>query len=472
MTAIGAAAAALAGVLGGVRLARARRAPAKPAPPEPLGPHAVVFHGSTPIQNTLAGPAGPYAPLVPPERGDGGRPLAGGATQVLEVLALIVDTSDHRFSGTAVDLQTYRDTKFAALDAQLGPYWLETSFDDVDVALTMPADLLSLRGTFDDYFNRPYAAASLTGSGLAAAAWPQTFTGTTTVTLHVRDSHSRNVDVVLAPNGTFGNAGQLSAALQTTIDAVPGVPADWVTCTAQLGELHFELAQTEVSEGTFIRVRSGSGHAALGLDGPLESPGDTAAVASLRGKPVPGGFPVALAGTESVEIEVRDKDLRTRRIPVPLAAGPVASPAALAGLLLQEINNEFQWAEAFNAGPDRLGLRMLGSFSGPQAAIRVTGGSGLDRLGLDGPQRVDGVIHFDARLTVRGDAQVTTAEALSLHIAQRAQSAGIPITAAHEGDLDTLVENELEHFESFLVLFVESMTGIPRRRAAASSSGF
>jgi M6 family metalloprotease-like protein len=473
LTAIGAAVAALAGVLGGVRLARARRALAKPAPPEPLGPYAFVFHGSTPVQNTLAGPTGFYGPLASPESGAGGRPpIAGGATRVIEVLVLMVDTSDHRFGGTPAQLQTYRDTKFTALDTQLGPYWLETSFKDVNVALTMRAELLSLRGTFDDYFNRGYIAASLRSSGHAPAGYPLTLTGTATATLHVRDAHGRNVDVVLAPNGTFSDAGQLSAALQTTIDAVPNVPADWVTCTAQLGELHFELAQSEVSEGTFIRVRSGSGHAVLGLDGPLESPGDTAAVASLRGKPVPGGFPVVLAGTEFVEIEVRDKDLKTRRFLVPLAAGLVASPPALASLLLPMINQEFQWAEAFNAGPDRLGLRLFGSFSGPQAAIRVVGGSGLDKLGLDGPRRVDGVIHFDDRLTVRDDAQLTTAEALSLYIARRAQDAGIPVTAAREEDLKTLVQNELGHFESFLVLFVESMTGIPGRRAAGDPLGY
>jgi hypothetical protein len=62
----------------------------------------------------------------------------------------------HRFRGMPAQLQTYRDTKFAALDAQLGPSWRETSFGDVDIKLTMRSELLSLRGTFDDYFNRPY----------------------------------------------------------------------------------------------------------------------------------------------------------------------------------------------------------------------------------------------------------------------------------------------------------------------------
>jgi hypothetical protein len=292
---LAAGAATLLAVLGGLRVVRAvrirlSRAPERP-PRDRLGPSAIVFHGSTPPQNTLAGP-----PPAAPQRGEGGLPpLAGAATEVLDVLALLVDTRDHRYAGTAADLTTYRDTQHAALSAQLGPYWMETSFGAVDVALTMGPEMLSLAGAFDDYFNRDYVAASLETLGLAGG-WPRTYDGTATATLHVRDSHDRNVDVVLAPSGSFADAAQLSAALQTTIDAVPSVPADWVACTAAGGEVRFELAQTEVREGSFIRVRSGSSLAALGLDGPLEPPGDTAAVASLTGKPVPGGFPLALDG--------------------------------------------------------------------------------------------------------------------------------------------------------------------------------
>ena len=475
IAAFAAAAVATLGSLGARRLVRARAARAGDRrPPEPLGPEAKMFRGSTPPQNTLAGPLPPgfKRPAGPPPHGEQGLPrLAGAQSSDVEVLVLLVDTNDHRYTGTAADLSTYRDAKHAALSTQLGPYWMEASFGAVDVRLDMRAEMLSLPGAFDDYFNRGFVAASLESRGLAAAGWPRTYDGTPRATLHVRDVHKRDVDVVLAPNGTFADAAQLAANLQTGIDAITSVPADWLTCTASAGDLRFELPQHEVGEASFIRVRAPD--ASLGLDGPLETPGDTATVASLTGKPVPGGFPLALDGSEFVEIEVRDKDLRTRRYSVALPAGSVGSPADLAALLLPSINSELNWAEAFDAGPDRLGLRLLGALL--RAQRRDPQGrqdAGSRKLGLFGFLREDGVIDFDGRLTVRGDAVATTEQALSLHFARRAADAGIPITATRLADLRALVTSELATYESFLVLFVEATTGIPGRRAGAASSGY
>jgi M6 family metalloprotease-like protein len=445
----------------------------KPSPiSAPLGPDAELYYGNTRIQNTLA-PAGQSGPPSPTAPGNAGPPtIAGGSPEIVDVLALLVDSRDNRYTGTPAQLTAYRDTKHATLSAQLGPYWREASFDAVDVALAMRDELHSMRGTFDDYFNRDYVAASLTSSGLNAVTWPRTYDGTATATLHVRDSHDRNIDVTIAPNGTFANVGQLSAVCQAAFDAAIGVPAAWVNCTAIGGELKFELVQTEVREGSFIRVRSGNNLVALGLEGPLEAPGDSSSVASLTGKPVPGGFPVSLPGGATIELEIRDKNLRTRRHRITLPAGTTITPSGFAALV-PPLNAEFTWVQAFDPGPNRLGLRLLGAFSGPNAAVRVVGGSGLAPLGLDGPRRVDGVIHFDGRLTVRGNAFSIVGEALSLHIARRAADAGIPISAARETDLNTLVSAELGHIESFLVLFVESMTGIPTdRRAGALSQGY
>jgi uncharacterized membrane protein len=84
--------------------------------------------------------------------------MAGASTEVLDVLdvlAVLVDTRDHRHSGSAVALTTYRDAKHAALTAQICPHWQEVSFDPVDAALTMRAQMLAMGGgAFDDCFNR------------------------------------------------------------------------------------------------------------------------------------------------------------------------------------------------------------------------------------------------------------------------------------------------------------------------------
>ena len=438
----------------------------------PLGPDAETFYGATRIQNTLTGPLPQATPLAGPG-GLGPGAIAGASPDIVDVLALLVDTRGNRYTGTAAQLTAYRDAKQVALGSQLGPYWHENSYGAVDIALTIPDEVLPMAGTFDDYFNRDYVAASLTTSGLGTGTWPRTFDGSATAVLHVRDAKDRNIDVTIAPNDTFANIGQLSAFCQAALDAVPAVPAAWANCTVAGGELRFELVQTEVREGSFIRVRSGSNLAALGLDGPLETPGSAAGVASMTGKPAPGGFPVTLPGTATIELEVRDKGRKTRRFSLTLASGATVTLSGLGSQLLTQVNAEFAWAEAFDAGPDRLGLRLRGAFSGPDAAIRIVGGNGLAPLGLDGPRRVDGVIHFDFRLTVRGNAFALVAEALSLYIARRAASAGIPIEAARKADLDALVTAELGDVESFLVLFVEDTTGIPtNRRAGALSQGW
>jgi M6 family metalloprotease-like protein len=439
--------------------------PAAEPAPLPLGPHAATFYGSTRPQNTFDNPPGGGG-------GGGGGGGPGGGATTLQVLAVLVDTRDYRSTNTPAALTTYRDAKLNVLNGNVGPFWNENSFGAVGANVTMRDEMLPLVGAFDDYFNRDYIAASLTGVGLASAGWPLVLDGTASVTLHVHDAHDRNIDVQLAPTGTFADAAALAAACQTTIDAVMGVPGDWLNCSASADQLRFELVLPEVAEGSFIRVKSGANNAALGLEGPEEAPGSSSSVAFLRGKPVPAGFPVTLAGTEQVLLEVRDKDYRTRRFTVALPAGPVATPSALAALLVPTLNTEFNWVESYDAGPERLGLRLKASFSDARAAIRVVGGTGLSALGLDGPMRVDGVVSFDGRLTVRGDWQATVAQALSLHLARRAGEMGIAVTAANQSQLDDLVDADLCTFQSFLVLFIEQGTAIPSRRAGASSLGY
>ena len=85
------------------------------------------------------------------------RPLAGAATDVLDVLALLVDTRDHRYAGTAADLTTYRDTQHAALSAQLGSF--------------AAGEEVTLRIAFDNVFrpDRYYATPAIAHAGTGFA---------------------------------------------------------------------------------------------------------------------------------------------------------------------------------------------------------------------------------------------------------------------------------------------------------------
>ena len=226
------------------------------------------------------------------------------------------------------------------------------------------------------------------------------------------------------------------------------------------------LDDLETAEGSFIRVKSITG-TFPGFEGPDERPGDVTTQASLVGKAVAG--PIALDGTEVVMIEVRDKDLRTRTISVPMTAGTLPDAASLAGVLLPKLNSEFDWVEAGSAGANRVALRVKAASSGPNASIFVVPGGGPKKLGLDGPFRIDGVIDKRSDITVRGDWSKIVAEALSLYVKQRAADSGIPVDTAHQGALDNLVTNELTGFDSYLVLFIEQTTGLPGRRAGASA---
>jgi hypothetical protein len=339
----------------------------------------------------------------------------------------------------------------------------------------MPDSVVQLPGTYNDYFNRPFVAASLQTRGLTGQ-FPLTLNGTATATLHVRDAKNRNKDIVLAPNGTFPNAAALAIAFQNAVNAVTGVPGNWVNCTASGSEVVFTLANLETAEASFIRVKSGVQLAMLGLDGPMEAPGAGSVPASLTGENVPGGFPLTVPAGTRVDIEVRgkgdpnDEDAKVRQFQIPLAAGSVADPAALANLLLPTLNSEFNWVESWDAGPNRLGLRLLSSESNNYAAIRVIGGVNLQNLGLDGAIRVDGVISQPGTITVRGDISDIIGEALSLYLAQRAAATNTPIDLAHEDDLNALFSNEMGNFESYMVLFIEQTTGIDGRRAGARAT--
>jgi hypothetical protein len=438
----------------------------------PLGPNAVRFQGSTQNQNKFDKLNVPKCPKPRPE-GDQkppGAPGGGGGEPEdppLNVFSVIVDTNDHRFTGNQAAATAYRDTKKANYESNNNSFWQEASFGNVSITMKMYDKVLKLSGAFDDYFNRPFVNASLLSQGLASA-FPVTLAAGTKVTFQVKDGHGRDLDVDFAPTGTFADAAALAPLCQNAFNAGPGVPSPWVTCVAAGNELSMQLDKLETAEASLIRVKSVTG-TFPGFNGPAEPPGN-GAQASLTGKAVTG--PIALNGTEHVIIEVRDKNLKTRTYDIALAAGSLPDGASLAPLLLPKLNSEFNWVETGSAGSNRLALRVKAGDSGPNASIRIVPGGGPAKLGLDGPSRVDGVIDAAGTSTVRGDWSKTIAEALSLYVKQRAADSGIPVDAAHQGNLDTLVANELSGFDSYLVLFVEQTTGIPGRRAGASGGYF
>ncbi len=438
--------------------------------PEPLGPYSIVHLGSTENQNKFD----PYdTPDCPSDDLDAGtRPEQDVYEQAedppLNVLALIADSNDFRFTGNAADRTAWRNAKLNDYETNTRDFWDEASYGTIQVGWTMPDRILNMSGAFNDYFNRSFVAASLTTRGLSGT-FPLALDGTATATLHVRDK-DRNVDVTFAPNANFADLGALVVACQNTFDAVPAVPAGWVTCSSAGGELRMQLADSQTKEGSFLRVKSGAGLATLGLDGPEETPGEGAARAALKGLAV--GYPLALTGTESVTLEVRDKDRKTRRYPINLPAGNVADPNALAALLLPALNAEFNWVESFNAGAGRLGLRIVAASNGSDAAVRVVGGTNHGTLGLAGPMRVDGVVTEAGTDTVRGSRAATVAEALSLPLAARAAALGLAVSAANQAQLDGLVAADFGGVDSFMVLFIDSMTGIPGKRAGAGGGPF
>jgi len=318
-----------------------KKQPMAGPPPKPLGPDARKFYGSTT-------PKGLFDPLfVPPCKPDptatprkGGGDKKGDSYQddpTLRALTILADVKDHRFTGTAADRTTYRNTKFNSYQNNANAYWKEASYNQVDIAFTMPDRIVQMSGAYDDYFNRSFVNASLTTKGLTGK-YPLTLNGSASATIHVRDAHDRNKDVVIAPNGMFPDAAALAQALEDLFKAAPQVPDPWVTCSASGEEVFCKLVDLETKEGSFIRVKDGANLSALGLDGPKESPGDSLAVASLASKTA--AYPVSAVAGDSVIIEIRDKDLRTRRYTISFAAGNLADPAAVTQVIVPELNAE------------------------------------------------------------------------------------------------------------------------------------
>lgn len=432
-----------------------------------LGPAAVLIRGTTVSQNKFDTyeidrcPAREAPPALTAAYQPAGDPP-------LNVLALLVDPHDQRYAGTAADLTAFATARQAELERNTHSYWSEVSYGDVSVHITMPDRLTHLAGAFDDYFNGSFAPVTLTSAGLAGNL-PARLTGGASVTFTVHSSGGRTTDVRFAPEATFSDMPSLVAACQVAFDAVPGMPRPWVTCSDRGGELSLRLADALVRESSYIRVSAGTNLPAFHLDGPVETPGvwvpppGTPVPATLTGKPVT--FPLALTGSEEVRLLVRNRYRRRRAYTIRLGTGAVATPAELAARMLPILNAEAPWVEAFDAGAGRLGLRLFADQSDAFAAIFVTGGAGLQRLGLDGPTRVDGVIDQLSTDSVRGDWGQTVAEALSLYVKGRADEGGIPIDAAHESDLAALVDRELRGFDTFAVVFLDPAAGAPNKRA-------
>ena len=439
--------------------------------PEPLASDAFVYFGKTINQNKFD----PYkTPECPVDDLDVGTPwqkeqYKQAGDPPLNVFAVIVDSNDFRYTGTVAQLTAYRNTKLADYETNTRAFWKEASFDTVQVGWEMPDRLLHMSGAFDDYFNRRFVVASLTTKGLSGA-FPLTLDGSATATIHVRDVDNRNVDVIFAPNATYADIGALVVDCQTTFNNAPSVPSPWVTCSNVGGELHMQLTNLKVKEGSFLRVKSGANLGDLGLNGPDETPGDGASQASLSGLAVT--YPLTLTGAEMVTIEVRDQNRKTRRYPITMAPGTLNNPTELANTMLPILNTEFNWVDSFNAGAGRLGLRIKADFNGEDAAVRVVAGSSHEAMGLDGPVRVDGVVTEAGLSTVRGSRAGIVGEALSLYIAAEASANGIAISAANQAQLDALVTLKLNGKDSYLVLFIDFMTGIPGKRAGAGGGPY
>ena len=444
----------------------------------PLGPDAMLFLGTTVNRNPRPG-FGSQAPGA-----QGGGSFANGGTEVMRVLVMMVDTPDHAFVGNDADRTTYRANKLAEYSPTLGPYWMENSFDMVDVALTMPDEILHLSGDFDDYFKKSYVQPSLTSSGFGAAAtFPLALIGVETVILQVRDSRFKEesyFEIEIAP--AAGNYPDL-LSMQTEYVNKCQIAADaqdtgWVTCSVTAGELRLGLEEKFVNSGAFIRVTGGGGLELLGFDGPLEYPGDPDldpfAQAALVSKDVPGGFPVTATVGDNVEIEVRDKDSRTGLYTVDLPAGAL-NQADVQELLLNKVNTEFDWVVGTSAaaGAKKIALRVKDDFNGEDASIRVVGGTGRNLLGLDGPERLDGVVTKNAQNTCRGSRAKTTAEAASRYIEN--QLGGTLVTPQNKKLLNQIADFHLSSYTTLWVLFVDQFISTPLpvyKRACANTSGW
>ena len=293
----------------------------------PLGPDSFVFYGTTEEQNKFVGGTKFGSPVLgfaeSPELS-----LLNQAATTLKVLVLMVDASDHPFTGTDAQLTTYRNGKKTEFDNNWGPYWLETSFGNLDVVATMPDLILNLKGAYEDYFNRDFRDVKLRSNGLATLWSPTpslTLADSNTIVFEVRDKFDKDIPVSMSLAAGTHTQAEVLTACQSVFDTQR---TNWVTCTIAAGELEMTMAERFVVEGAFIRVDSGTDPSDIGFDGPVATPGsfdDATVHARLTGKDVPGDFPVAIpAGSPViVSVLVRDKDLvtRTYEVTLPAAAG-------------------------------------------------------------------------------------------------------------------------------------------------------
>ncbi len=457
--------------------------PTLPGGEAPLGPNSFVFYGTTEEQNKFA----QVTKFGSPEQGFARPPgllSLNQAAATLKVLVLMVDASDHRFTGTDAQLTTYRDGKKLEIDNNWGPYWLETSFGNQDVDSEMPDLILNLDGAYDDYFNRAFRDVKLRSNGLSTQWTPDptststilTLASTTTISIEVRDKFDNDIPVSMSLAAGTHTQAEVETACQSVFDAER---EDWVTCTINwANELEMTMVERFVVEGAFIRVDSGINLSDIGFDGPVATPGsfdNDAVIARLTGKDVPGDFPVTVPAGSSVTVDVlvRDKDLVTRTYAVTLPAGTY-NKNGVETAFLNKLNAEFNWVESFNAGTRRLGLRMRAAYTGAKAGVVVEGaGANQDIIGLDGPVRIDGVVKVNSENTVRGDRRVIVGEALSLYILGLANDAGIDLNTENgKTQADQLVVSELGGFDSFMVLFVHQhlASSIIDKRAGAKDS--
>src|SRR5688572_5317460 len=185
-------------------------------PPPPLGPNAKKFYGSTTPKSLFdplfTPPCKPTPSPTPKKRAGGDKAKDSYMDDpTLRALTILADMSDHRFTGTPAERTAYRNAKMNDYETNTNAYWKESSYGQVDIDFTMPDRIVEMSGAFDDYFNRPFAPASLTTRGLTGK-YPLALDGSATATIHVRDAHDRNKDVAVAPNGNFPNAAALALA--------------------------------------------------------------------------------------------------------------------------------------------------------------------------------------------------------------------------------------------------------------------
>ncbi len=341
--------------------------------------------------------------------------------------------------------------------------WQENSYGKISFQSDVLNRVYQMPRELEFYVNPDYVTPNLKGTIMD----PLPITPSNNnfqLTLHINDSDETSFSISFDGMTAYANYSELVTEINSQISAAVG---DKLSVSLSGSTLNFEVEQTYVTKGTYIRVDIASSDAGLldelGLDRPeLDLP-------ARRITSTGTSYPITTLGvpvTITVEFE-NETD--------PPVNFDFNLPAATTYNTVNDFITAFEAVHSeltLTAEPgNNLEITLDPGILTDITQITLSGNSTiLDEMGFDTSTEIVGTINQSARNTVKGNRSLLCGQALAAWLLDEVNrnNPGLSFSATDEGAIKTIADNLFDEYRSIAVMIMD----VPAGKREGASGGY